>query len=142
MISNTAIDRTSHIPYYIQVIGRPDEFAVMNTPESYPGFSSIVPKGSTWQNQCPARAALTMSIYRPIAFASKIACPALIMLAEDDSLVDSDVVSKMADKIPAGELVRYPIGHFDIYTGKQFEEAVKKQTSFLMTHLDVAEETP
>jgi uncharacterized protein len=122
-------------PHFVKIIGTPDEFAVMNTPESYPGFLSLVPKGSTWENQCPARILLTFSLYRPIASAHKIKCPALIMLAEKDSLIDATAVEKTADKIPKGELVKYPFGHFDIYTGEAFNDAVQKQAKFLKTHL-------
>ena len=37
----------------------------------------------------------------------------------------------MAAKAPRGELVRYPIGHFDVYTGADFERAVSDQVAFL-----------
>jgi hypothetical protein len=37
--------------------------------------------------------------------------------------------------MPYGILVKYPIGHFDIYNGQNFEDAVAKQTEFLVKHL-------
>jgi len=126
---------TFQSPHYVKVIGKPDEFAVMNTPGSYEGFLSIFPKDSTWENRCPARILLTFSAYRPIASAGDVSCPALIMLCEKDSLIDAAAVEKTAKKIPNNELVKYPFGHFDIYTGEAFEDAVKKQTEFLLTHL-------
>jgi uncharacterized protein len=122
-------------PHYVKVIGKPDEFAIMNTPESYPGYSAMIPKNSSWQNQCPARILLTFAAYRPIAAAGNVLCPALVMLGEKDSLIDAAAVEKTAKKIPKGELVKYPFGHFDIYTGEAFEDAVKKQTDFLWSHL-------
>ncbi|MBC2713867.1 MAG: alpha/beta fold hydrolase [Desulfobacteraceae bacterium] len=126
---------TFRSPYYVKVISQPDEFAIMNTPESYPGYSSLIPKGSKWENKCPARILLRFGTYRPIAVADKIRCPALIMLGEKDSLLDARAVEKTAKKIPKGELVKYPFGHFDIYTGNAFKEAVKRQTEFLLAHL-------
>jgi hypothetical protein len=30
---------------------------------------------------------------------------------------------------------RYPIGHFDIYVGQDFQQAVADQVDFLTTHL-------
>lgn len=42
---------------------------------------------------------------------------------------------EMAAKMPKGEVVKYPIGHFDIYAGDKFEEAVTTQTAFLKRHL-------
>jgi uncharacterized protein len=122
-------------PHYVKVIGTPDEFAIMNTPESYPGYSAMIPKDSSWQNQCPARILLTFAAYRPIASAGNVSCPALIMLGEKDSLIDAAAVEKAAKKMPRGELVKYPFGHFDIYTGEAFEDAIKKQTDFLLSHL-------
>ena len=31
---------TFRSPHYVKIISQPEEFAVMNTPESYPGYSS------------------------------------------------------------------------------------------------------
>ena len=38
---------------------------------------------------------------------------------------------QMAQNAPRGEIVRYPIGHFDIYLGEAFERAVADQVAFL-----------
>jgi uncharacterized protein len=129
---------TFRSPHYVKLVGKPDEFAIMNTPESYPGYSAMIPDDSKWENKCPARILLRFALYRPIAVAHKIQCPALIMLGEKDSLIDSKAVEKTAENIPKGELVKYPFGHFDIYSGNEFKEAVKKQTEFLMTHLQAS----
>lgn len=126
---------TFRSPHYVKIIGKPDEFAIMNTPESYPGYSSMIPENTTWENKCPARILLRFGFYRPITVAHKIKCPALIMLGQKDSLIDPAAVEKTARKIPKGELVKYPFGHFDIYTGNPFKKAVKRQTEFLLAHL-------
>lgn len=126
---------TFRSPHFVKIIGKSEEFAIMNTPESYPGYSAIVPENTTWENKCPARIILTFALYRPIASAHKITCPALIMLGEKDSLISAKAIEKTAGKIPNAELVKYPFGHFDIYNGKPFEDAVKKQTEFLLSHL-------
>ena len=57
------------------------------------------------------------------------------MLAEKDLLNKAKPIEKTASKIPKGDLVKYPFGHFDIYTGKGFKDAVDKQCQFLLTHL-------
>ncbi len=126
---------TFRSPHYVKLIGQPGEFAIMNTPESYPGYSAMIPDDSKWENKCPARILLRFALYRPIAMAHKIQCPALIMLGEKDSLIDARAVEKTAGKMPKGELVKYPFGHFDIYSGNEFKEAVKRQTEFLLSHL-------
>jgi uncharacterized protein len=126
---------TFQSPHYVKVIGMPDEFAVMNTPESYPGYSALIPKDSTWENRCPARILLRFAAYRPISVADRVQCPALIMMGEKDSLIDAGAVEKTANKMPRSTLIRYPFGHFDIYTGKALADALEKQTEFLKTHL-------
>lgn len=122
-------------PHYVKIAGTPDEFAVMNTPDAYEGVMKILPENTAWNNQCPARILLRAAAYRPTAFASKIRCPALIQVALKDSLIEARAVVAAARKIPKAELVEYDIGHFDIYTGKMFEEAAAAQIQFLTRHL-------
>jgi uncharacterized protein len=122
-------------PHYVKVVGRPEEFAEMNTPEAWPGYLALVPLGCSWQNRCPARAGVTLALYRPIARAGRVRCPALIMLGEQDSLISPRAVERTAARMPRSILVRYPIGHFDIYSGAAFEAAVAVQTEFLVEHL-------
>jgi len=40
---------------------------------------------------------------------------------------------------PRGEIVRYPVGHFEIYNGAPFERAVTDQVEFLRRHLPPGE---
>jgi pimeloyl-ACP methyl ester carboxylesterase len=72
-------------PHHVPLVGRPETFAVMNTPESWDGYMAIVPGNTAWRNRCPARILLTFSLYRPMSFAAGVRCPALVMLAENDS---------------------------------------------------------
>jgi pimeloyl-ACP methyl ester carboxylesterase len=122
--------------HYVPLIGKPDEFAMLNSPDTYNGYLSLVPEGSAWENKIPARLALTAP-YRPIKSASKVTCPALVVIAEKDSLIPAALQEKMAVRMPRGEVVKYPIGHFEIYTGNAFEQAVEKQAAFLKKHLHV-----
>lgn len=122
-------------PYTVPVVGDPQSFAVMNTPGSKDGYLSLVPKGSSWQNQCPARILLSVMAYRPGASARKVACPALVIVAEKDSLIPVAAVERMVRKMPRATLVRLPVGHFDVYTGETFREAVEREADFLATNL-------
>ncbi len=126
---------TFQSPHFVKVIGHPDEFALMNTPESYPGYSALIPKDSKWENKCLARILLTVLGYRPIASAVKVKCPALVMLAENDSLIDAAAVEKTTIAMENATLIKYPIGHFGIYSGPIFEDAVRRQTDFFLAHL-------
>ena len=122
-------------PHYVKLVARPEEFGVMNTPESWPGMMALVPEGANWENKCCGRILLTFPLYRPIASASRVKCPALIMLVEQDSLIAPRAVERAARAMEKAELVRYPGGHFDIYQGETFEDAVARQSAFLRRHL-------
>jgi len=122
-------------PHYVPVVGKPDELAVMNTADSYDGYMSIVPEGSSWENKCPARILFTASTYRPVRSAPKISCSALIVCAEKDTLIPADAVKRMAGMIKGAQLVTLPVGHFDVYWGDAFEKVVEIESRFLKEHL-------
>ncbi len=122
-------------PHYVTLAANPGSFAAMNTPESLPGLLSIIPDEAKWDNKVCARILIKFPMYRPLRFASGVKCPALLMLAENDSLVVPDIVRKAARRMPNAQVISYPFGHFDIYHGNGFEDAISKQTSFLRQHL-------
>ncbi len=122
-------------PYYVPVVADPDTFAVMNTPESAPGYLAFVPEGSTWENRCPARIILRIPFYRPGNLAPKIRCPVMIIAAEKDSLIPLKAVQKTARKIREIEYIALPVGHFALYAGETFEQVAALQGEFLQRHL-------
>jgi pimeloyl-ACP methyl ester carboxylesterase len=116
-------------------VADPGAFALMNTPESRPGYLALAPKGSTWQNRAPARIILTLPFYRPVASAHKIACPVLIVYAEKDSLISTQSVKKCAARIRDVKTVAVLAGHFDVYQGEMFERVVALEAEFLADRL-------
>jgi len=122
-------------PYYVPLVNDPDKFGIMNTPESKPGYLSIVPEGSEWKNEAPARCLVPTVFYRPIAKAKKVKSPTLLIAAEQDSLIDLKAVEKTAAKIPKAQLIEVPCGHFGVYSGEMFERVVKAEAEFLSQHL-------
>jgi pimeloyl-ACP methyl ester carboxylesterase len=129
---------TGQSPHYVKMAGSPDEFAVLNTPDTWPGFQSILPEGSDWQNRCPARVALTTLFYRPARLATHVHCPTLILIAERDSILSARAAERAANRMPQAVPVILPLGHFDMYTGEAFDAAVEMQAEFLELHLRVA----
>ncbi len=125
---------TGRAPNYIKIVGQPGETAFFTQPGAYEGYMAVVPKDSSWENKIPARLFL-LPPYRPIKYAPKVSCPALMVIAEKDDLAAADLQIRMAQLLPKGEILRYPIGHFDIYEGKDFDKAVESQTSFLKKYL-------
>ncbi|MCD6571594.1 MAG: alpha/beta hydrolase [Deltaproteobacteria bacterium] len=122
-------------PYYVPVVGEPDTFAVMNSPDCKPGYMALVPRGSSWKNECPARIFIYLLIYRPLSFAERVKCPALLIMAEKDFGISPKAVEKCADRMSNATLIRLPVGHFEPYVGDLFEQTVEKQTNFLKEHL-------
>ena len=117
--------------YLVPIISTPDEFGILNTPDCMEGYMAMVPADTTWRNECPARAALQLLLYRPIARARKVTCPALVLMGEKDSLIYPRAVERAASRMREATIVHLPVGHFDIYAGPWFEEVVARQGDFL-----------
>ncbi|WP_287154097.1 alpha/beta fold hydrolase [Candidatus Solincola tengchongensis] len=122
-------------PYCVPIVSDPDTFGIMNTPESKPGYLALVPEGSDWKNECPARAVLELLFYRPARRAGKVICPALVILGEKDSLIRPRAVEKAASRMREVTIVHLPVGHFDVYHGAWFEKVSAMQADFFLRHL-------
>lgn len=118
-------------PHYSPAIARPGSFAAMNSEESYPGFRSIIPAGSDWENKMTSRAFILLAFYYPIYYAKKVKVPVLLIGGKKDSLVPFSAVQKTADRLSECEFVALDCNHFDPYTGARFEQSIKIQIDFL-----------
>ena len=76
-----------------------------------------------------------MPFYRPALRAKRIRCPILYCICERDVVVAPGPAIEAAARSPCSEVKRYPLGHFDIYVGPGFEQAVADQVEFLSRHL-------
>jgi fermentation-respiration switch protein FrsA (DUF1100 family) len=118
-------------PKLIRAAGRPGEVALMSTEDALPGMTRLTGPDSAWRNAATARVGLRIPLYRPGRHAGRIACPLLVCICDEDSLVSTRAAAKVAQRAPRGEARHYPIRHFDIYVGEWFERAVADQTAFL-----------
>ncbi|HET8537715.1 MAG TPA: alpha/beta hydrolase [Solirubrobacteraceae bacterium] len=103
-------------PRTIPAVGAPGTLAAMTAPEAEPGFTAIVPPGSSWRNEVAARVMLRIGAYRPAAKAAKIECPLLVCVCDGDQTTPPGPAAKAAERAPRGRAIHYPYGHFDIYT--------------------------
>jgi hypothetical protein len=116
--------------------GPPGSLAVMTSPDAHSGFAALVPPDSKWKDEVAARIMLQVGRYRPIRSAPKVRCPLLLCVADEDQVTPPGPAIKAALAAPLGELRRYPIGHFEIYSGQRgFEAAVTDQVAFLRRNL-------
>jgi pimeloyl-ACP methyl ester carboxylesterase len=118
-------------PYYVANVGRPGELAIMNTEDAWEGFLALIPQGTSFDNRCAARVALTFPFYRPIRKARAIRVPTLIVAATQDSLIPIERVRETAARIPDCQLVELDCPHFAPYTGTWFERSIRAQLDFL-----------
>jgi len=118
-------------PVTLPAAGPPGSYAVMTAPEAEPGFRAIVGEDSRWRNEVAARVMLRIGMWRPVSQASRVACPLLVCVCDGDATTPPQPALQMAQNAPRGEIVRYPIGHFDIYVGDAFERAIEDQLAFL-----------
>lgn len=126
---------TGRAPLYAPIVGRPGETAAMATADAEPGYRSIAPQN--WRNELAARLALQLPFYRPVRYANRLPCPALIITCSEDSVAPPEAAEKVARKAGfQAELRRYDgMGHFDIYTGEGFERSSSDQLDFFRRHL-------
>jgi len=92
---------------------------------------ALVPENTEFLNQVPAKIFSMMGAYNPTAVAHLVNCPALVVAADQDSLVDAGLVKVMAERMPKGEFKSLDCNHFAPYVGEMFEQNVKLQLEFL-----------
>jgi pimeloyl-ACP methyl ester carboxylesterase len=119
----------------VPITADPDQFAILNTAESKPGYLALVPEDTNWKNECPARIFLSIPLYRPIRYAGKVSCPVLMIYGVRDSLIPASAVEKTIRKIKDVKPFEFDAGHFEPYQGELFERVMKEETSFLVEHL-------
>jgi quorum-quenching protein AidA len=122
-------------PVMVPAAGKPDEVALMNAPDVYPGYMRLVPEGQTVPNEVAARLAMKVITYRPGRMTAKITCPILFCVCESDSVAPAAPTLRYAAKASRGEVRTYPEGHFAIYVDDAFERVVADQLAFLDKHL-------
>jgi uncharacterized protein len=122
-------------PHTVPIVGTPEGFALMNTPESYAGYLALFPGDTGWKNEAPARIMLRIPFYRPARRARRLTCPVFILCAVNDSLVPARSVHAAARGIPRAELVELDCGHFDVYRGRLFVKTIRMEIDFFRRHL-------
>ena len=130
--------RLGRPPRLVKIVGPPGSLAAMTSPDAESGYRALVPPGSTWSDEVAARSPRRVGFSPPGRAAARLTCPLLVCVCDEDSVAPAGAAVSMAEAAPEGELRRYPIGHFDVYVGEAFENAVADQTEFLKRHLGLA----
>lgn len=121
-------------PHKIPIVGEPGSIGLMTTPDAMAFFRHFV--ADDFINETCARIVLRGDKYRPIKYARDVRCPVLLQVCEHDSLIPKSAAQETEKQLGKyAEAIYYPIGHFDIYIGNNFETAVSDQLDFLKKHL-------
>lgn len=132
-IRDAATIVTGQAPSMVPIVGPPGSVAAMTSPDAEPGFMAIAPPD--FRNEICARIGLTMGFYRPGRKTDRLRCPLLVCVCEKDSIAPAAAAEAAARRAgDRAELVRYPIGHFEIYT-TAFDTAIADHLAFLRRHL-------
>ena len=120
-------------PHKIPVVGRPGTLAMITAPGAFDGYAKVV--SASFVNEVCARLLLRTHGHNPVGYAKDVQCPVLLQICEKDNLVSKNSYLKTAKILGNyAEVKEYPIGHFDIYTGENFEKAVNDQIAFFKKH--------
>ena len=121
-------------PHKIPIVGKPGSIACLTTPDAYDGYRKHVP--DTFINEVCARIFIRGDKYRPVKHAKNVRCPVLLQVCEYDSIIPKSAAEETEKELGNyAEAIYYPIGHFDIYTGDNFEKAISDQLAFFSKHL-------
>jgi pimeloyl-ACP methyl ester carboxylesterase len=121
-------------PHKIPIVGKPGSIACLTTKDAYDGYADLA--SNAFVNEACARIVIRGDKYRPVEYARKVRCPVLLLVCEHDSLTPKSAAEETEKRLGQyAEAIYYPIGHFDIYSGENFESAVNDQLAFLGKHM-------
>jgi uncharacterized protein len=125
-------------PHMIPIVGKPGSFAFMTAPGAFEGYGSIVKESELFINGICARSLLMLQGPNPTKTAQLVECPVLLLICEHDNTVAPDSHTEVAQILgDKATLVKFPIGHFDIYHGDHFKKAVAEQVKFIQSLKDI-----
>jgi hypothetical protein len=123
----------------VKVAARPGEIGLMSAEDVVRGVLGLLEASGVreedYRNDVPARVALEIPLSSPGRKAPQVRCPILFCVCDDDTVAPAKATLRHAAGAPRGEVRRYAAGHFDIYTGAEFERVVADQLAFLGRHV-------
>lgn len=138
-IKDTATRLLGRSPVRVKVAARPGEIGLMDAHDVIDGVLRLLEasgiREEDFANDVPARVALEIPFARPGRKAKDIAAPILFCVCDEDTVAPARPTLRYAAQAPRGEVKRYPVGHFDIYTGEQFDRVTDDQIAFLAEHV-------
>lgn len=120
-------------PVMVGLAGEPGSAALMTAPDAVSGYLPLIPDGLELPNEVAARVGLTIPLHSPGRALKDLDCPTLLCVCDGDTVAPARSTIAYARRAPGARVIRYPVGHFDIYIGEDFEKVVADQLQFLRT---------
>jgi uncharacterized protein len=123
-------------PLLVPLTGEPGTLAMLTTPDGRRGREVLNPDNRypDWLPEVAARSAPRIGTYSPGRYASRVTCPLLVLVTDQDQTALAEPGARAARRAPRGELVRIPGGHYEPFLGGH-EQAAEAELSFLRRHL-------
>jgi uncharacterized protein len=123
-------------PLLIPLAAEPGTVALLTTPDGLDGDRALNPgdRYPEWQQEIAARSLPRIVTYRPGRHASRVRCPLLVLVADQDQSVLAAPAVAAAGHAPHAEVVRMPGGHYAPFLDGH-ERAVEAELDFLRRHL-------
>ena len=123
-------------PLLVPLAGERGTVAALTTPDSLNGSRALNPgnRYPDWQQEVSAWSALRIGMYRPARYASRIECPLLALVTEQDGVAPPKPLVSAGERAPRGEIARLPGGHYAPFLDGH-ERAAEIQLEFLRRHL-------
>lgn len=122
-------------PRYVPLVGEPGEFAMITSAGAKRGWYSLVPDATAWDNRTSAAIGFDLLRYRAVTVASRIECPVLVCVSENETLMDPRISVEATRLAPLGRSISYPADHFEVYHPPLVERIRADQVSFLVDAL-------
>lgn len=121
-------------PHKMPIVGKPGTIALYTDPEAFDFFTNHA--SASFINEACARIIIRGDKYRPVKHARNVRCPILLQICDNDNITPKKAVEETEKSLGENaEIKHYPIGHFDIYSGDNFEKSVSDQIDFFKKHL-------
>src|SRR5580704_1738542 len=124
-------------PRLVPLAGQPGTVALLTTPDTARDAARALNPGGRypeWQQAVAARSALRIGLYRPGRHASRVRCPLLIVVCDQDQSALAGPAVTAARRAPRAELVHLAGGHYAPFL-ESHEQAAAAELSFLREHL-------
>lgn len=124
---------TGYHPVMMKLCDAPGKTAMMAVPD-YKEFFEQISANSSFVNKAPARTLLEFLKYSPGRYTKDIEKPIYYAVCKKDTLAPANATIKCAKQSPKAAIKEYNCGHFGIYLGDVFEQAVKDYIVFFNKH--------